>query len=531
MKEFTGIRVNNLGFFPHAKKKFMVKDPPAQEFQVQTIGTDVRWKTVLRGTLETDENGLATGNFSSLMEPADYRILIGDPETEQHLYSEPFLIKNDPLDPVMRMILTGVRWQRCGSAEGWAGCCHQDKVPLKHGLKDTGVRLDVRGGYHQSGDLRCWADGISGAFLCFLRAFNTLNRPWADKNELDGELEWAAGYFLKIVREDGMVYDCQFVPIGWGPRDYYDTPCQLTSHCNIGRLLAGISLRFREFKPEFAAKCLGTAERIAKFVEDPKHFKTAYVPPVPELPPGTQGANFYRQDYRTSARGLAARCALALDLYLATQKKHYRGLAEKLSLEVAALQVTEGPSAGLFRNEPESDEQGFRSCGYGLMLSGPQIFPDLLKALPDSVHVPVWKRVVRCHAQHLFKLFREAKNSCIPYADPEVPLSKAPVLVRGNAVQTGCKAAIFLMDSGLNPAETMSDAQAVVDYILGQNEYGLSYVNGIGWRHQAANIWGQFFPSTPPIPGAVCHLLAGEYDMPAAAMLFLLMEKLRLRWS
>ena len=31
-------------------------------------------------------------------------------------------------------------------------------------------------------------------------------------------------------------------------------------------------------------------------------------------------------------------------------------------------------------------------------------------------------------------------------------------------------------------------------------------------------VFGQFFPSTPQIPGAMIHAATGEYDMPAVAM-------------
>lgn len=530
MSDFTGIRVNNLGFFPGSPKIFTVLNPPSMDFEIQTIRTDVRWKTFFRGTMTMKEDGIAHGDFSAVTEPADYRILIGDPETPEHLYSEPFVIRENPWDPAMRMILDGIRWQRCGSPEGWGGCCHQDPVPLKHGTQDTGIRLDVRGGYHQSGDLRCWADGISGSFLAFLRAFPTLDQVWADHARLEEELAWCASYFLKIVSPGGMVYDCQFAPIGWGPRDYYDSPAPLSAHCNIGRLLAGMAHHFASSRPAFSARCLDSARKVFVFVEDPEHFSTAYVPPVPDLPPGTQGENFYRQDYRTSARGLAARCALALDLFLATGDIEFKTVAENLSLEITALQMTDGVSEGLFREADGKNMPGFGSCSYGMMLSGVSILTDLMQKLPDSPHFPVWKAVADRYAIRLLKMYREADRRYIPSIDVSVPLDLDPVPVHGSAIVTGVQASMFLLANGLCPDEAEKIAQSVLDFYLGENSRGLSYVNGIGWRHEAANIWGQFFPSTPPIPGGTNHILGGEYDMPGAAMLFLLMETLRLHY-
>ena len=41
-----------------------------------------------------------------------------------------------------------------------------------------------------------------------------------------------------------------------------------------------------------------------------------------------------------------------------------------------------------------------------------------------------------------------------------------------------------------------------------------SYVEGAGQNQWQRPVFGQFFPSTPQIPGGILHVWGGEYDMP-----------------
>ena len=57
-------------------------------------------------------------------------------------------------------------------------------------------------------------------------------------------------------------------------------------------------------------------------------------------------------------------------------------------------------------------------------------------------------------------------------------------------------------------------AQRSFDWIFGMNPWNASYVEGVGQNQWQRPVFGQFFPSTPQIPGAVLHVPNGEYDMP-----------------
>ena len=61
-------------------------------------------------------------------------------------------------------------------------------------------------------------------------------------------------------------------------------------------------------------------------------------------------------------------------------------------------------------------------------------------------------------------------------------------------------------------------AQRTLDWVYGANPMLMSYIEGVGHNQRQRPIFGQFFPSTPQIPGAMIHTATGEYDMPAVAM-------------
>ena len=80
--------------------------------------------------------------------------------------------------------------------------------------------------------------------------------------------------------------------------------------------------------------------------------------------------------------------------------------------------------------------------------------------------------------------------------------------------------------------EYMAYAQSVADTLLGGDELDSSRIRGIGYNHAPHWSYGQFFPSTPFIPGAVGVSYAKldgtvEYDMPCVGMAMYLLSELR----
>jgi hypothetical protein len=98
--------------------------------------------------------------------------------------------------------------------------------------------------------------------------------------------------------------------------------------------------------------------------------------------------------------------------------------------------------------------------------------------------------------------------------------------------------AIFLRKAAiiLDRNEFIGIAQRQLDWILGSNPYDSSTVEGVGYNQPHRGMFGEFFPPTPQIPGAVStgisaksfdpngYGLDNEYDMPMVGWLIWLMS-------
>ena len=506
-----GIRINQAGYFPDAPKVVVIDSPPSDEFEVRTIGEDVLWKCILRKKLVM-RDGCQVADFSEITRPGDYCIVcgtrsgdyrdnIGRNNAESSLESYYFVISPKVYDPSARLMVEYFLWQRCGSDFGWAGKCHQDPVPLV----GTGRTLDMRGGYHQSCDLRCWADGISMSLIGLLRYAEKENPVW-DHGRLDEELQWGCDYFVKLISPDGFLYDSQFVPIGWGPRDYYNTPSNLGAHCNAVVLLAGAARRFAEKQPGIAAKYREGAEKIYRYLDDPEHFRTPYTPPVKNLPRGTQGANFYFQNYRDSASGLTGRIAAALAM--GDRKTAFALVPRFLSLQT---------SEGWFREADDRESYGFSGCSYTWFAAGVLVLFDLLNNnYPDADKI---KESLRLYAVFEEKLLHQAGFSTFltfrcKYGDRENRISPNTSSARAMYQTIFWKQAARIF----NAPQYREYAQRCFDWVWGANPEEASYITGVGYNHKRNPVFGQFYPSTPQIPGGVQHVMNGEYDMPSVGM-------------
>ena len=81
--------------------------------------------------------------------------------------------------------------------------------------------------------------------------------------------------------------------------------------------------------------------------------------------------------------------------------------------------------------------------------------------------------------------------------------------------------------------EYLEYAQSIADALLGANILDSSHIHGVGFNHCQHKSYGQFFPSTPFIPGAVGveyssldpHSSSSEFDMPCVGLsMYLLSE-------
>ena len=170
-------------------------------FIVQKGAEDVSWHTVYEGKWVDAPSGgdFKLGDFSSITEPGDYRILCGElkgvekfdmPGWLEEVQSFHFPVRDGVYDVAQRIFLMYITLQRCGSKKGWAGLCHMDPVPVKDAGGRTVRLIDARGGYHQSCDLRNWHDGISMSMYALLR-YAELKKPLWDDGEIAAALPQA----------------------------------------------------------------------------------------------------------------------------------------------------------------------------------------------------------------------------------------------------------------------------------------------------------------------------------------------------
>ena len=503
------IRVNQAGYLPDAPKICVTKNPPKPTFLVQKGDTDICWHTVYEGEwIDSPQGGgEKLGDFSSITEPGDYRILCGElkgnerfrmPDWREDMQSYHFPIRDGVYDVAERMFVTYITWQRCGSRKGWAGVCHQDPVPVKDARGKTVRLLDARGGYHQSCDLRNWHDGISMSMYAFLR-YAEVKKPLWDDGEIAAELRWGCDYFLKVIAPEGYAYDAQFAPIGWGPRNYYMAPVTLGAQCNIAMLLARASRFFRESDKAYADRLLAAARRVWREIEENPFFEKAQPAPEKDLPAGAQPAErCYFDQYRTSVAGISERAGAALELYRATGEAAFAEKAKSLAAELVSHLARTGENAGWYMEK--DGKRAFRDWSYCWRISGSRVPLEMWREFREDV----WKDAALCVADRIVREYR--KNGMRPGT------RGSPTVSAANSLYLSECAALFGRD------DFRVWAQRAFDWILGVNPYNASYVEGVGQNQWQRPVFGQFFPSTPQLPGAVLHVDHGEYDMPAVTM-------------
>ena len=496
------IGVNHMGWRPDSPKWCRVDNPPSEHFVLQTRGTNLTWNIVYRGRWmpSANSNGVFFADITeAAAKPRDYRILCGDerenkgggglrgglPEDFKGVASFRFPVWDGAYDNLERMLVGYCTWQRCGHPKGWAGLCHQDPVPVKDEGGRTVRFVEIRRGYHQSNDLRCWHDGISMAMYCLLRYAERGTPRWDVDGDVDGNIRWGCDYFLRIISPEGYLYDCQFVPIGWGPRDYYARPAVLGSHANVVMLFARASRHFAGKDGAYAATLLSAAERLYRTMEENPFFETPPRDFVRKLEPGCQPESWYTNQVRSSVAGKAERSGAALELYRATRKREYADKARALGLELCE-------SLG-----PEGKHESLRRGGYCLSVSGYTMPTELFREFGDAAFKACATRVAD-------RMMRELAEQ--DYSSPP-PLMSSSLALR--------RACILAMDAQLfSRADMRAAAQRAFDWVLGANAMNVSYVEGAGQNQWQRPVFGQFFPSTPQIPGGILHVWGGEYDMP-----------------
>ncbi|HEY1405809.1 MAG TPA: glycoside hydrolase family 9 protein [Spirochaetota bacterium] len=213
------ILINHVGFLCNARKRFIVKDSSAKEFEIQDMGRNSvealrgreNWIAVYKGALEiksTPMGDFLTGDFSSISAPGVYRVVL--PETDEKSYQ--FVITDGAYSRIPRMLLDFVHERRSGDFENdWRMKSHLDD-----GVRsDTGEHLDAIGGWYDAGDLRKWMTHATQPAIGFIDFYERLSPAWnhfADENvspnDLITETIWGVRFILKMQEKStGMFFE------------------------------------------------------------------------------------------------------------------------------------------------------------------------------------------------------------------------------------------------------------------------------------------------------------------------------------
>ena len=535
------IRINHRGFTCNGSKRFVLVENRTQSdtFCVYIVD-DVRHIKVLEGTLERHTEGESTyfvGDFSSITREGDYFVEAGGFRSRQ------FVIYDGAYDICERTMLEYFTYQRCGHPLGWNGACHLDDGFIK----ETGERVDLSGGYHQSCDLRKSPGGVSIGVLSMLRFAMHDKSPWGEILVRD-EARWALEYFIKTIQENGAMYNTLSAPFGWEGREFYKSSAPSSAQWNVTSALAlGYSF-FKDTDTALAKKCLDSALRSYEFLTGNERPCGVYSHPD-KFPLGMDPDFFYDQCVRGSVADTASHIVALCDLYRATgDTEHLDKVRALISHILCHL------DGHILKRSTKNGACVSASCSYTWLMGGLLSLCDayellgdfdgledaLRRALDDlceHMDASVWKIPFILYSEndldapcgHENKTRRQALGALYSYKSYFYSARMA------FEPSYACYMGVFLARGArlLKNDRYMAYAQAIADNLLGANSLDSSRVRAIGYNHATHISYGQFFPSTPFIPGAVgvsYHSLSpsessSEYDMPCVGLsMYLLSE-------
>jgi hypothetical protein len=598
-----GILVNHVGFRPDSPKYCVVPRPPEKKFSIHRL-KDCTWTCMLEGILEQGGPELEpgwVGEFTSLREEGIYQVRCGTTT------SRCFVVWHRVYEVPMRLLYNYFAWQRCGdSTTGWVGPCHLDDGRIA----ETGEHRDLAGGYHQSGDLRKWAS-LEVVGLIGLSRFAGMQSPLWDDGCLAKELRWGGDYYQKLVREDGGVLDSVFIPLGWGPRDYYLSDAPPPAMWSTIRYQAMLAVYFTTRDASYAEKCRQTAGRVWRYMTLVRDQTEKYrAPAFPPRGHDNFDTRWYGNFYPGSAAELGHRLCAAVALYRATGEADVLEDAARSASALVKLQVdpiSEGETMSCFWERPDGElVDATRSAaehsslqaspdfdgeniacfwegpgreklanGFFWHTAGPLGLCELLELKPEHPDSTKWRLAVQRLAEHYLRASRHNPWGLVPHQwsvqvrsaqSPHAPavvagecVSEMNVRENSNADNMGTPGryavyayrnygyigkiaaigAFLTRAAGITGRDEYRHvAQRQIDWIVGCNPYDRSSVEGVGYNQPQRGFFGEFFPPTPQIPGAIwtdinsqsiinqnsgfCH----EYDMPIVGMALWLLTDL-----
>ncbi|HET9956447.1 MAG TPA: glycoside hydrolase family 9 protein [Polyangiaceae bacterium] len=523
MPEPPGIRLNQLGYAPQSAKRatWVVgsQEGAGAQKRVPFELVDAAGKVVHRGVTEPFGKDPTSGlfvqriDFSSYSAPGEklrIRLTNGDSRIE----SDPFSITASPLKQLSRDALRYFYYTRSGIAleqpfvedARWVrvvGHPTDSQVPCAPDAKCT-YSLDVSGGWYDAGDYGKYVvnGGLSAWLLTNLYEAaqqlkltqvvgtkdNDLHLPESGNGTPDvlDEVRWELEWMLKMQVPAGdaqaglvhhKIHDVDWSSLGTLPLLQSATPRQLrpvstAATLNLAAAAAQAARVFSTLDPKFAARCLAAAKRAWVAAEaNPKLLITGA---------DNHGGGAYEDDDVSDERFWAA-----TELFITTGEKAYF----TASSESPHFSKVPAPRAGA----PQSLDWRSTSALGTLSLALDE------RHTPAKVRDASRKAVIEAADKYLSLVKADAFGQ--PYAGAHYPWGSNSFIVNNGLILAYAHA--FTHD-----ARYLEGAQAALDYVLGRNALGKSYVTGYGARplvNPHHRLWAHSIDAKfpPPPPGVL----------------------------
>lgn len=288
-KEVNPIKINQVGYFIDAPKKFLV-DKEATEFEIVNVSDGkivYKGKLIPKGIDRISKDNVWEGDFTEFKTPGKYKIIIKPSGDESYV----FKIGNDIYKDVFYKVMRSYFLQRCGididdKITGFKlTACHNRPAVFHPSLKKSGS-LEVNGGWHDAGDYGKYIPSAAVTVGQFLLLYEIMPEKFSDKeldipesgngipdilDEVRYELEW----MLKMQDKDGVVYHKattkEFPSLWTPPEKDLDTIyiIGIMSH-DVGVFAATMAQAariYKKFDTAFAEKCLIAAKKAWEWLE------------------------------------------------------------------------------------------------------------------------------------------------------------------------------------------------------------------------------------------------------------------------
>ncbi len=371
------------------------------------------------------------------------------------------------------------------------------------------------------------------------------------------------------------MYNTLNFPMDWQAKEFYKHPAPSSAEWNVVSILALGSVIFKPFDTTKSEKYLNTAKRAWEYMINQPEGK--YKHPDSPLPRGMDPEYFYSICYKGSSADLGFLIVASKYMYDATKDNKYLNYIEKGANELCLCVRKINDSTLIIVRDKDSSQSVEGTGSYG---NGQNTYLGVLIAvetMPQNENSNKWKETLYGLCESLYNY---SEKSCygklsriytentldeqVGHPAPGVPTKILRTNITGvlnecgmiksqpkdvkcfynitnNLVVPGVDLllGVFLNRCGklFKESKYCIVAQKIIDSLIGGNIADISHIEAVGYNQKVNPRFGQFFPSTPQIPGAVNvgvnissdysdHFNYSEYDMPCVGAAMLLLSEI-----